>query len=90
MPRDALVREDERQVPLAEGSSLVNSLPFDRIVVRSAGAEHAYTVSQFLLMRLHERVRLLLAHDLEFYAGHRPIDRTAALKALREWSAQPA
>lgn len=58
------------------------SLPFDRVVVRRKPPE-GYTAVEFLALPMHDRIRCLLQHGVEFYLGNARVDRKEALASLR-------
>ena len=60
------------------------ALPFDRVVLVEAGERRAMALDDFLSMPLPDKIRHILARSVEFYLGRTPVDRRAALAALRE------
>jgi hypothetical protein len=64
------------------------ALPFDEILVPSAGGARRYRVDEFLLLDLPTRVRLILEGQMQFTLAGQPVDRTHALTALRTWLIQ--
>lgn len=60
------------------------SLPFNRVVVRSARGEQHLTVGEFARVPLTERVRAVLERRVEFFCDQQPIAALDALRALRE------
>jgi hypothetical protein len=58
-------------------------LPFDTVIVNEAGERRVFTPADLLALPLHKRVRWLLDETLEFRRGSVPVDRRAALAALR-------
>jgi len=62
----------------------VGELPFDRVVVVGRpGRGQSWTVEEFLSLPLDERIRIILAREVEFFRGPTPVDRREALAALR-------
>ena len=60
------------------------ALSFDRVVVVAMGVRRELSVDEFLALPLHERVRFVLARQLEFFRAGEPVDRRAALDTLRQ------
>jgi hypothetical protein len=59
-------------------------LPFDGVVVADRGVRRRLTPGEFLALPLPVRVCALLDDSLEFVLDGRPVDRKAALAALRQ------
>ena len=60
-------------------------LPFDRVVLHDTrGLRVELSVAEFWAQPLHDRVAQVLRRDIVFLMGMTPIDRRAALRALRE------
>ncbi len=66
----------------------VHPLSFDRIVVTSGGVSKTFDVEGFLALPFAERIRHILAGELEFFRGAEPRDRTRSLVELRERASQ--
>lgn len=64
------------------------TVPFDRVIVSSAGRSHELTLAEFMALPLPQRIRHILARDVSFYEGDRPIERGEALRRLNAWQAQ--
>lgn len=60
------------------------SLPFNRVVVRSAQGERNLTVAEFAGIPLTERVRAVLERRVEFFHDQQSVAVLDALRALRE------
>ena len=54
------------------------------MIVNDGGAEHVFSVPEFMALPIHERVRLVLGRRLEFFRGEVLVERSVALKSLRE------
>ncbi|MFW6049777.1 MAG: hypothetical protein ACODAU_01310 [Myxococcota bacterium] len=61
-------------------------LPFDRVVIRQPEGDRQISAQEFLGLPLHERIRMILQRNLEFFAGSETIERSEALKSLRQAS----
>lgn len=57
-------------------------LPFDRVLFVSTSQQ--LSVDEFLRVPLAQRVRLILAKDVEFFRGDQRINTQDALTVLRE------
>jgi hypothetical protein len=60
------------------------SLPFNRVIVRTAKGDQHLTVSEFERVPLTERVRALLEKRVEFFRDQQRVEQNDALRALRE------
>ncbi len=57
---------------------------FDEVVVvERDGARRKYSTEAFLSLPLTQRVRHILARDLEFFLNGAPVEQRAALLSLR-------
>jgi hypothetical protein len=57
---------------------------FDRVTVQhDDGSRRTYSAEEFLALPLHDRIRYILARDVEFYRDGTPVDRGLALRSLR-------
>ena len=59
------------------------ALPFDRVTVTADGQRRELSAQRFLLLPLHLRISHILARQVEFFAGTKPVDRSVALQSLR-------
>lgn len=59
------------------------------MIVNEGGGAHALSVPDFLALPIHERVRLVLERRVDFFRGEVWVERSAALKSLRENDARP-
>ena len=57
--------------------------PFNRVSIRGQDGTRWMSSEQFLALPLHERVQYILARNVDFFDGQRPVDLKAALAWLR-------
>lgn len=62
----------------------MTELPFDRVTIHQSDGAREMSARDFLALPLHERIRLILQRNLEFFAGNDTVERGAALKGLRQ------
>jgi hypothetical protein len=60
-----------------------NVQPFDRVSIRGQTGSRSMSSAEFLALPLHERVQHILARDVDFFDGQRPVDLKSALAWLR-------
>jgi hypothetical protein len=65
----------------------VNERPFDAVRIREAQHVRRLSCDDFLALPLHQRIRHILAREVEFERLGRPVDTKTALAWLRTGSA---
>jgi hypothetical protein len=65
----------------------VNESPFDVVCIREGDGARRLSCEAFLALPLHERIRHILAREVEFERHGRPVDTKLALAWLRSGAA---
>ena len=60
-------------------------LAFDSVSIVAGEGRRVLSVSDFLDLPIHERVRHILGRTVEFHSGGSAVQRAEALRSLREW-----
>jgi hypothetical protein len=68
----------------------VNERPFDSVRIREAQHVRRLSCDDFLALPLHQRIRHILAREIEFERLGRPVDTKTALAWLRTGLAVPS
>lgn len=65
----------------------MTTLRFDRIVIARGTTRRVLSLDEFMDLPLHTRISHILGREVEFYSGGQLVDRTVALRVLRQATA---
>jgi hypothetical protein len=61
------------------------NVPFDRVVINGGGLHRELSPAEFMALPLPQRIRSIVAREVEFFRNGTRVDRCLALRELSAW-----